>query len=352
MKLAAQVAFVGNIFQQWTPSGWILVRRVGLELLPNQERSWPVHPVVVAPTAMTHHCTYRLQLLQLPSTRSWSFALYARLLGSDRLVDFGEMCALRTEAGSVPLLGSALVSVLRLVPALEHPGNFALKNVPIAVHSQCEMSHDTEHDGRHDHMDEPGVNAGHNVIAFRDQRTVLLVSHGSRRPDECDQLVLLVPHHTVAGLSSLAPDTLVALPPGYRCHEEAGLLADFRHGLVQASGRVLRCSADYRVQTPGVLPGLHIVDDVADLANLMRNIMQVIAKSLADDALGARAWVILPPCRQARRRRTWAPPAGPVLASTRSPPVVLVGQLGVYRLQWLRCHRKRSGRTLAPKHAA
>ncbi|KAK8780408.1 hypothetical protein V5799_018253 [Amblyomma americanum] len=237
---------------------------------------------------MTHHCTYRLQLLQLASTRSCSFVLYERLLGSERLADFAEICALRTEAGSVPLLGSALVSVLRPVPALEHPGNFALKKLPIAVHSQCEMSHHTEHDGLHYDIDEPGVNAGHNVIAFRAQRTVLLVSHGSGSLDQGDHLVLLVPHHAVAGLTSLAADTLATLQPGYRCHEEAELLADFRHGLVQASGRVLRCSTDYPVQTPGVLPGLHIVDDVANLAILLRNIMQVIAKSLAHDACGAR----------------------------------------------------------------
>ncbi|KAK8780417.1 hypothetical protein V5799_018242 [Amblyomma americanum] len=197
------------------------------------------------------------------------------------------MCALRTEARSVPLLGSALVSVLRLFPALAHLGNFALKNLPIAVHSQCEISHYTEHDGRHDHMDKPGVNAGHNVITFCAQRTVLLVSQDSGRPDEGDQLVLLVPHHALAGLSSLAADTLVALPPGYRCHAEAELLTDLRHGLFQASGRVLRSSADYPVQTPGVLRSLHIVDDVSGLTNLLRNIMQVIAKNLADDARGA-----------------------------------------------------------------
>ncbi|KAK8789120.1 hypothetical protein V5799_021102 [Amblyomma americanum] len=237
---------------------------------------------------MTHHFTYRLQLLQLASTRSWSFSLYARLQGSERLVDFGEICALRTEAGSVLLLYGALVRVLRLLQALERLGNFALKKLPIAVHSQCQMSHDTEPDGRHDHMDEPGVNAGHNVIAFRAQRTVLLVSQGSGSPDEGDQIVLLVPHHAVAGPSSLAPDTLADLPHGCRCHAEAELLADLRHGLVQATGRVLRCSADYPVQAPGVLPGLHIVDDVANLAILLRNIMQVIAKSLAHDACGAR----------------------------------------------------------------
>ncbi|KAK8788287.1 hypothetical protein V5799_021940 [Amblyomma americanum] len=198
------------------------------------------------------------------------------------------MCALRTEAGSVPLLYGALVSVLRLVQALEHLGNFALKKVPIAVHSQCEMSHDTEHDGRHYDIDEPGVNAGHHVIAFRAQCTMLLVSRCSGRLDQGDQLVLQVPHHAVAGLSSLAPHTLDALPPGYRCHEEAELLADLRHGLVQASGRVLRCSADYAVQTPGEPHGLHTVVDVADLANLLRNILQVIAKSLAHDARIAR----------------------------------------------------------------
>ncbi|KAK8788285.1 hypothetical protein V5799_021938 [Amblyomma americanum] len=237
---------------------------------------------------MTHHCPYRLQLLQLASTQSCSFVLYEQLLGSEWLAYFGEMCALRTEAGSVPLLGSALVSVLRLVPALEHLVNFELKNLPIAVHSQCEMSHDTEHDGRHDHMDKPGVNAWHNVIAFGAQRTVPLVSQDSGRPDEGDQLVLLVPHHAVAGLSSLAANTLVALPPGYRCHEEAELLADLRHGLVQASGRVLRSSADYPVQTPGVLHRLHIIDDVSGITSLLRNIMQVIAKSLADDAREAR----------------------------------------------------------------
>ncbi|KAK8788286.1 hypothetical protein V5799_021939 [Amblyomma americanum] len=145
------------------------------------------------------------------------------------------------------------------------------------------MSH-----GRHDHLDKPGVNAGHNIIAFRAQRTVLLVCHSSGRPHEGDKLVLLVPHHAVAGLSSLAPDTSATLPYGYRCHEEAELLADLRHGLVQASGRVHHSSADYPVQTPGVLPSLHIVDDVADLANLLRNIMQVIAKSLAHDARIAR----------------------------------------------------------------
>ncbi|KAK8763466.1 hypothetical protein V5799_033927 [Amblyomma americanum] len=287
-KLAAQVAIAGDNLQQRTTSGWIRVRRVGLQLCPQPERSWPVDPVVVHPAEMTHHCTYRLQLLQLASTRSWSFALYARLLGSERLVDFGEICALRTEAGSVLLLYGALVRVLRLLQALDNLGNFALKKLPIVVHSQCEMSHDTEHDGRHDLMDEPGVNAGHNVIAFRGERMVLLVSHASGRLDQGDQLVLQVPHHAVAGLSSLAADTLVALPPGSRCHEEAELLADLRHGLVQATGRVLRCSADYPVQAPGVLPGLHTVVDVADLANLLRNILQVIAKSLAHDACGAR----------------------------------------------------------------
>ncbi|KAK8780406.1 hypothetical protein V5799_018251 [Amblyomma americanum] len=300
---------------------------------------------------MTHHFTYRLQLLQLASTRSWSFVLYARLLGSERLVDFGEICALRTEAGSVLLLYGALVRVLRLLQALERLGNFALKKLPISVHSQCQMSHDTEPDGRHDHMDEPGVNAGHNVIAFRAQRTVLLVSHGSGSPDEGAQIVLLVPHHAVAGLSSLAPDTLVDLPPGYRCHEEAKLLADLRHGLVQATGRVLRCSADYPVQAPGVLPGLHIVDDV-------RKPRYPPAKHHAGYCQKPRtrrlrsAWPIRSRDRESRRGRTWGPPAGPVLASIRSPPVVLVGQLGVYDLRWLRCHRKRSGRTLAPKHAA
>ncbi|KAK8780419.1 hypothetical protein V5799_018244 [Amblyomma americanum] len=214
------------------------------------------------------------------------------------------MCALRTEAGSVPLLYGALVSVLRLVQALENLCNFALKKLPIAVHSQSQMSHDTEHDGRHHHMDEPGVNAGHNVIAFRAQRTVLLVSHGSGRPDEGDQLVLLVPHYAVAGLSSLAPDTLDALPPGYRCHEEAELLADLRHGLVQASGRVLRSSADYPVQTPGVPHGLHTVVDVADLANLLRNICRLLPKASLTTPVERERGLSCLRDRQARRGRS------------------------------------------------
>ncbi|KAK8789118.1 hypothetical protein V5799_021107 [Amblyomma americanum] len=298
---------------------------------------------------MTHHCPYRLELLQLASTRSCSFVLYEQLLGSEWLVDFGEMCALHTEAGSVPLLYGALVSVLRVVQALEHLGNFALKKRPITVPSECEMSHDTEHDGRHDHMDEPGVNAGHNDMTFRAQRTMLLVSHGSGRLDRGDQLVLLVPHHAVTGLSSLAPDTLVPPPPGYRCHEEAELLADFRHGssrpLVESSVALqttLRRHLEFRPvfissmtwQTSLICETLSRLLPKASLTTPVLRMIYPARGSSSDTSknLGTSCWSC--PGLYSQSSSSPGGPAG------RLPSAVL------------RCHRKRSGRTLAPKHAA
>lgn len=137
------------------------------------------------------------------------------------MADIDEICTLRTEVASVPVFEDTLGNVLQFVQALEH--HRALKKCPIAMSSQCVMSgpYDKDHDGQHEQIVATGINTGHNAIAVRTKRAVLLVSHGSGHNDQGDLLVLLVFHHAVAVIPCLAAVFFDALPHGLRCHEEA-----------------------------------------------------------------------------------------------------------------------------------